>query len=1532
MKIPPKSRRLGILMLGLLLTVSAVVRAGVQNPGFDRGTAGWKFRNTKNSGEVRAVQDKGGNKCLRFHKTRSTTSWSSIGVSQQISVEPGALYRIGFRYKTALQKDAPAHAFRIFIEPAKGGAKAVSRKIAQSTDWSVFKWSHRIGRKTDAVKVSILLTYVSGDVWIDDIIFEKISSSCEAELFPVQNRAKRVSRPYLGEGKGVRIGKSGWIEKEVFLDQGAWKIRVYGDSDGPGDLFERAVAVQLGDDRKVGDLHKTGGKSTGRDAVFLSDQPAEYRIRVSMAPEFGQKIVLDRVVWTAHDGPGEVRPLFLNTRLVVGGNANAVIVAPDNPVLLKSARELQRALKSKSGATLKIVNDRQWMDSDYTSKNAVCIGNMLENKLSERLYCLWYTREDSWYPGKGGWVVRTVHDPWGTGKNVIVLSGSDDKGTRRAVTRLESLLKTGPDLSIQHTLEVELSPDVSRGIGKANPKSAKGHLKKLTQRALFHHASRSGIRYLCKGDPEFVREFLIYMKEHKRRQKLGADTHMELWKVIRAWDIVEECPFLTEEDRLETTNYLLYVLRSKEGVANGMFTKALGETSVRHNHHMLAAMDAYYGGQYFKKYYDLPEAGDWIAKAEFCFSSQEFHEKGQDESGNYEARGAIWPLVCYAYTEPDYKFFPSNTAKKYLDRLCIAVDNRFAVSGYGDCWNANTFPLMALCVGAWFYKDPGYQFFVEKRFRQMPNERNRLDTFPPFRVHGKVEAEKPDRFEGISSAGLGGGHYDYYKKAQAQELLWNVPFEKTFDKLSFRSGFGKEKQYMLLDGIACGSHGHFDANCIIRFTDNDRVWIVDDAYTEGPFLWDHNGVVVTRNGISGKMPACAKLVHYRDMGECGFSLSVLPDHSGVDWERHIVWLKEKCFIVLDRMTANTDGEYGFRCLWRTLGSAEIQDNQLITSQTRMTPKREDLMNISFGRDVTPELTKADDMFCERWKSYKYCEPIVNIHAQNMAKKMSSGQDFTFQNLIYASNAFSPVNMNLIKINETTALITGDENMLVKIGDGNYMNAPVSIASSDFLMREKSLSAIKAREILLNSQQVLKSKRAVDIFLDFKDGAGHLVSGETNDIVLFGKTVHVGKGKHIFSIPKAVNPKLQDILKKAVQSGNAGVQKNHNISGQNHGPSNTPQTQSVEILPYRVVFDAGSPVTAMAKVEKNIALGTDDGIGYLIDKSGKKLWSFNTGGRINAMSSGDLNADGKADLVFGSEDGNVYAVDHVGRELWHFHCPPYPTWKGKKGQVRDILMDDLDGDGKAETIVGANNVMLHVLNSRGTSILNIENRDPHAIFDNFSAMDMDGDNVKEILSFPSTGSFGSVHEWNLSGEQNRIRADGWPSQICCRAEGDLDGDGKTDIAYGTSRGNVYYRMWEKGRLGNKKVYSVGTKVSNIGVCESQNNGGQVAVVTDMSYLHLLDKKGKPLWQIPVKGPISHLRFIEVSAENWDKSQKKIFLVIGSKAGTVKMIDMAGKLAGKCNVSDSAVTAMIFYGKNILAGGEDGRVTLIQTKSD
>ncbi|MEZ4637818.1 MAG: hypothetical protein R2856_23155 [Caldilineaceae bacterium] len=71
------------------------------------------------------------------------------------------------------------------------------------------------------------------------------------------------------------------------------------------------------------------------------------------------------------------------------------------------------------------------------------------------LYARRYIAADAYYPGHGGHVLRTVHDPWGSGHNVIFAGGSDVDSVATAVDHLlDALVVHGKDVHLPALLDV----------------------------------------------------------------------------------------------------------------------------------------------------------------------------------------------------------------------------------------------------------------------------------------------------------------------------------------------------------------------------------------------------------------------------------------------------------------------------------------------------------------------------------------------------------------------------------------------------------------------------------------------------------------------------------------------------------------------------------------------------------------------------------------------------------------------------------------------------------------------------------------------------------------------------------------------------------------------------------------------------------------------------------------------------------------------------------------------------------------------
>jgi hypothetical protein len=124
------------------------------------------------------------------------------------------------------------------------------------------------------------------------------------------------------------------------------------------------------------------------------------------------------------EGLSAPKPLRLETPVVVDGVAQAVIVVPvgDGRLAALAAR-LTTRFREATGAELPVrpADEPGQYLATPPATHLIALGNMSDNGLLRALYYRFYTLVDRWYPGVGGYVLHTVHDPWGNGGNVIVL-------------------------------------------------------------------------------------------------------------------------------------------------------------------------------------------------------------------------------------------------------------------------------------------------------------------------------------------------------------------------------------------------------------------------------------------------------------------------------------------------------------------------------------------------------------------------------------------------------------------------------------------------------------------------------------------------------------------------------------------------------------------------------------------------------------------------------------------------------------------------------------------------------------------------------------------------------------------------------------------------------------------------------------------------------------------------------------------------------------------------------------------------------
>ncbi|MFH1056080.1 MAG: FG-GAP-like repeat-containing protein [Candidatus Altiarchaeota archaeon] len=181
----------------------------------------------------------------------------------------------------------------------------------------------------------------------------------------------------------------------------------------------------------------------------------------------------------------------------------------------------------------------------------------------------------------------------------------------------------------------------------------------------------------------------------------------------------------------------------------------------------------------------------------------------------------------------------------------------------------------------------------------------------------------------------------------------------------------------------------------------------------------------------------------------------------------------------------------------------------------------------------------------------------------------------------------------------------------------------------------------------------------------------------------------------------------------------------------------------------------------------------------VDGSGELIWYFETSGEVTSISTGDVDGDGKPDIAVGSYS-TVYVLDAQGKLLWE-NSNVVTTG------VEDVMIADVNGDGKGEVIVASNGV--YVLDSTGKVLWSASTGSrTYAV----ASGDLDNDGLPEVIA----GS-GAIYVYSQDGIQL------WqgPSHVSYEfiRVADLDGDGYNEVVTGSVR-DVY--IWKSTKYAKK----------------------------------------------------------------------------------------------------------------------------------
>ncbi|MBR4222085.1 MAG: hypothetical protein IKR81_13065, partial [Victivallales bacterium] len=394
--------------------------------------------------------------------------------------------------------------------------------------------------------------------------------------------------------------------------------------------FTIEVSGQLGNAQMVA---KFAGKTTVRRFDGESKTPVKYNLAVTV-PE-GCKRGMFFIYGLYHGQPDlkvhslefsqakkemetmepveltALKELHLKTPL-----AEAVIAPGDAPAL----KEASAKLAAKFGA---VVVDAASVKLPL-EKHIIAIGNRVNNPFINHLYRRGFCYTDHIYPGEGGYELRSIHNPTGGGFNVILCGGSDEKGAVEAAGLLAQELPV-----VGHLMNLKV-PGFKEPFDAYNSNhyylvSGGGYYGWNYLSAMLALFYQTGNAFYAK---EFLRLAFPDAKAKKDFQKFNQESielpddplagpyHYCASQMMLLWDLVEEHPVFTDEERLKVTNG--FVRQWKHHVR---WTRPAGSSQLTSSRHgQWASISLYVLGRYFNRDYPAPVWADAIRRAESDFA------------------------------------------------------------------------------------------------------------------------------------------------------------------------------------------------------------------------------------------------------------------------------------------------------------------------------------------------------------------------------------------------------------------------------------------------------------------------------------------------------------------------------------------------------------------------------------------------------------------------------------------------------------------------------------------------------------------------------------------------------------------------------------------------------------------------------------------------------------------------------------------------------------------------------------------------
>ncbi len=968
----------------------------------------------------------------------------------------------------------------------------------------------------------------------------------------------------------------------------------------------------------------------------------------------------------------KLKDLHLTTQIVRDGRPAIRIVAPASRIYDTQATRLQTAIEKLTGCKVPIIRDDAPEAAVPIEGSLIVLGNRSTNATISELYNRYFLLTDLRYPGAGGFEVRTIHNPFGGGHNVILVGASDAKGVEAATNALIAKLKAAasrmwegpqrPDhasglekgsrgaealptfkqparpLSVGWLMEIKLGDGivVPRGVRELETWEASAGYRSSGYFG-WNSISKRMAAYYMTGDAFHAREALRLAFPDKQAFReiteidgemienkddpLAGPYHYTAHMMILFWDLIEESAVFSDEERLKVTNAFARQLTHRKD--EGIYRLTRPPPAVGSRHGQWSAISLYCLGRYFNRDYTDPVWAQCVRGAQLAFAPLHEHAWVAGENDNlFWYCTAITPVFTYMLLSGDREPMRNGVAAKLLR------DQELLISGRVPDWALNFAALDFLHKAAYLTQDGRWLAY---------RDRTGVDTTifrlgHSFWPGDKLKPAQPTDL-------VGKWTINHLPKPHWLARNNGLPPEESFQNASFRSATDAGGDFILIDGFNGASRNSYHTFALLELRLAGRTIL--QGYLN-QMLTKADGMVEARVAMD------AALRHADVIGQTAFCVGETPKAAFCNWRRTLAQRVGRHALVVDDLTFRADSEnMEAQFKWEMTGGPVRFDAKTgaLTAGASRIWCADALETTIRGGIATQEWNGAVKQGQHRiffsligsgiWEGPRRPDQAVQGTAADIAR-LSKVE--THAPAGHVSTSESRTALRCARLTDNAAALALPQPAVAVVGEWKNCQGELVILGSDHL-HGKGLTRAGL------GQPLLEADAPVDVDWDFATGALHVIAARPTQLrigLAEPKTLSLPAGRHTLD---GGNPASSDAELSALLA-EANAKRAKPVSP---ATAKAPAPPSLAAAFTANVGDAVTDLIAISSDKQQLTCAAEGNTIHLLGADGRELRLMRTDGKIRQL---HWWPEHKL-LLAGCADEKVCAFDLAGARKWTF---------------------------------------------------------------------------------------------------------------------------------------------------------------------------------------------------------------------------------------------------------------------------------------